>query len=85
MICPVCGNEMEDGYLVGRNYSPSGLFWRGEGENIPAFEKFIGIQGHEIQCKNKKVIQWSQKFEIEANYCPRCEKILFDGKVAKYL
>jgi len=75
MKCPYCDGEMQHGNLQmdGR----SGLHFQQEGKKLTFWDQLAGVG---------KVITKGQRMltiQIEADYCEKCRKIIFDAEVSK--
>lgn len=77
MNCPYCEKEMKKGIISGDGRS--GVYWKA-GEKRTDFKDKLGGTG-----KLKAVKYSLAVFEIQACYCPKCKKMIFDTEVSESL
>lgn len=75
MVCPFCGNEMVSGTIMGD--ARQKVVW-----NEAGTKRTIGdaLTGKGIL---ENVSYSLCRFGIKADYCPRCEKMVFDTAIRK--
>lgn len=75
MKCPYCEGEMLHGHLFcdGR----SGIHFQQEGKKLTFWDQLAGVG--KVITKGRR--SWA--IQIEADYCEKCRKIIFDAEVSK--
>lgn len=74
MVCPFCEAEMQHGRLTGEGRSK--VVWERDGEKLGFLDKIGGIGAVDAKYT-------FSKFIIEADYCPKCRKMIFSTNIAK--
>lgn len=74
MKCPYCDGEMQHGTLCGDGRS--GVRFDQEGKKLTWSDKLAGMGALKVKMK-------FYRFNIEADYCEKCKKIIFDAEVGK--
>lgn len=75
MKCPYCDGEMLHGNLQmdGR----SGIHFQQEGKKLTFWDQLAGVG--KVITKGRRL--WA--IQIEADYCEKCRKMIFDTEVSK--
>lgn len=75
MKCPYCEGEMLHGHLFcdGR----SGIHFQQEGKKLTFWDQLAGVG--KVSTKGRRTMT----IRIEADYCEKCRKIIFDAEVSK--
>lgn len=79
-VCPYCGNNMIHGVLSGDGRS--GLYWN-KGEKANSFIDKIGGSGKVMAVKYKPSELLPASFNVEAEYCSSCKKMIIDTEISK--
>ncbi|MCM1579534.1 MAG: PF20097 family protein [Ruminococcus sp.] len=74
MTCPFCGGDMRKGVISGDGRS--GVYFK-EGEKKAAFTDKLGDKGKLTAVKYSLAV-----FEIEAFFCGKCRKMVFDTELS---
>ena len=74
MKCPYCQGEMQHGTILGDGRSA--VYFQQEGKKLTFSDKLCGIG------RVKTKMKW-YKFNIEADYCEACKKVIFDAEIGK--
>lgn len=74
MICPFCGNEMQSGVIKGDGRIT--IRWVPDGEKL----HFIDRVTKKCMIKAAKY-SFSRILTIDADYCTKCKKMIFDTEV----
>ncbi len=76
MNCPYCGEEMKHGQIFcdGR----SGIHFQQEGKKLTFWDQLAGV-GKVITKGRSKTLT----IQIEADYCEKCKKMIFDADISK--
>lgn len=75
MKCPYCEGEMLHGHLLcdGR----SGIHFQQEGKKLTFWDQLAGVG--KVITKGRRTVT----IRIEADYCEKCRKMIFDTEVSK--
>lgn len=74
MKCPYCENEMQNGSIVGDGRTK--VHWVPEGEKYGLMDALAG--------KGRLDANYTfAAFNIEANYCKTCKKMIIDTNISK--
>ena len=75
MICPFCGNEMIPGTVAGDGRQK--VVWNSPGVKRSITDALTG------KGMIENVSYTLTRFGIRADYCPQCEKMIFDAVIRK--
>lgn len=78
MECPFCGAEMQHGKLSGDGRG--GVRFDQAGVKLSWSDKIAGVGAVRTK-KGSGMNFW--RFELEADYCPKCKKLILDAEVGR--